>query len=218
MIFGRRKPNSKKMTPDDLKTVDAEQKTDTTQPVADDAPTAAPADECASDAAAAADECAEPSECEVLRDRLLRLQADFDNYRKRMLRERQEIILRANEDLLEALLTPLDHMDRAVAVMNGSVRADDPCLQGILLVRSELKSTLERFGLKSVAASGEVFDPELHEALGLLPASGEMVEGQVAAEVRAGYTLNGRLLRAAQVMVAGAPAEPEAPASDEAGE
>lgn len=173
------------------------------------------------DAAPAAAECAPapaPSEADVLRDRLLRLQADFDNYRKRMARERQETILRANEDLLEALLTPVDHMDRALEVMAGSVKDDDPCLQGVRMVRTELRNVLDRFGLKAVETQGRPFDPALHEALGLVPSSG-VAEGHVAAEVRAGYLLNGRLLRAAQVMVAGSPANdaPEAPKSNAEG-
>ncbi len=215
MLFGRRKANKKQMTPDNLESIAAEQETAATEPAAgtDTTISAAEADSTDNGAeteATDADESTEPSECDVLRDRLLRLQADFDNYRKRMLRERQDIILRANEDLLEALLTPLDHMDRAIDVMNSSVKEDDPCLQGIRLVRTEMKSALERFGLKPVAALGETFDPEQHEALGMMPATDDIAEGQVAVEVRAGYTLNGRLLRAAQVMVASAPAEPNA--------
>jgi molecular chaperone GrpE len=147
----------------------------------------------------------QPSEADVLKDRLLRLQADFDNFRKRMARERQETIARANEDLLEALLTPVDHLDRALDVMQKGVAESDPCLQGVRLVRSELRAVLDRFGLKPIETQGKPFDPSIHESLGWASVAG-VAEGHVAAEVRAGYLLNGRLLRAAQVMVGAAPA------------
>lgn len=142
------------------------------------------------------------SDQEQLKDRMLRLQADFDNYRKRMIRERQEFAALANADLLADLLTPLDHMDRAIETMVQSAGEEDACVEGIRLVRSELLSTLERFGLKVMKAVGEEFDPTIHEALGWAPVE-DVEDGRIALEVRAGYTLNGRVLRAAQVMLAG---------------
>ena len=141
-----------------------------------------------------------PNETDVLKDRLLRLQADFDNYRKRMAREYSENRANANKDLLEALLTPIDHMDHVIASMLKITDKSDPFLQGVQLVRTELKTALERFGLKFMPTVGEVFNPELHEALGIVP-SKDVEEGHIVAEVRTGYWLNNRVLRAAQVMV-----------------
>lgn len=147
-----------------------------------------------------------PSEADQWKDRLLRLQADFDNYRKRMVRDREDTIARANAELLSELLTPIDHMDRAVATMLQSTGEDDPCVQGVRMVRTELLAVLERFGLTMLDVAGKPFDPALHEALGWAAAPG-IEEGHIAVQVRAGYLLNGRVLRAAQVMLAG-PAEP----------
>ncbi len=155
------------------------------------------------------DAVAEPSELERATERLLRLQADFDNYRKRMARERQETVLRANEDLLGALLTPLDHLGKAIEAIQQDRPEDDAFLQGVRMVHDELLGVLGRFGLKPVDALGTPFDPNLHEALGLVPA-GDVEVGNVAAEVRRGYLLNGRVLRAAQVLVrAEDPGRPE---------
>ena len=170
-------------------------------PKKDDAtlPDPAPEAEVKEEASAAPE--AKPDELGVLKDRLLRLQADFDNYRKRMAREYLENRASAHKDLLEAILVPMDHFDHAIAGLLKTVGENDPCLQGVQLVRAEFKNALEKFGLKSMATVGELFNPERHEALGLVP-SPEVKEGHVAAEVRAGYLLNDRVLRAAQVMVA----------------
>jgi len=150
----------------------------------------------------------EPSDGDLWKDRHLRLQADFDNYRKRMARERQETVALANADLLSDLLTPLDHMDRALDTMQRSAGDADPCVQGVRMVQSELLGALDRFGLKRMGVIGEPFDPARHEALGMIPAT-ETPDGHVVAEVRAGYLLNGRILRAAQVLVASSPPSPE---------
>ncbi len=156
------------------------------------------------------------AEMDQLKERLLRLQADFDNYRKRMARERQETIALANADLLSELLTPLDHMDRAIEAMARSAGEDDACVQGIRLVRTELMGTLDRFGLQRMQPCGQPFDPSRHEALGWAQASG-VDNGQIAAELRAGYLLNGRVLRAAQVLLAGKAPDVEPAAETDAG-
>ncbi len=158
----------------------------------------------------------QPSEADRLKDRLLRLQADFDNYRKRMVRERMETMALANAELLSDLLTPLDHMERAISLMQQTAGRDDALLQGIRLVRTEWLAAMERFGLKAMTEiEGRRFDPTQQEALGMAAAPG-VEEGHVAAVVRAGYTLNGRVLRAAQVMVAaGSPVEPQAVSAED---
>jgi len=167
---------------------------------------AAPAAEAQPEAAAP-----EPNPLEaehaLLKDRLARLMADFDNYRKRQLREREEIVKRANENLLEDLLPFLDTFD--IALANGA--ADDPFVKGVRMAANQLHGILVKSGMAPVEASGE-FDPNLHEALAHAP-SDAVPEGGILQQTRRGWTLHGRLLRAAQVVVSSGsfqlPSEPE---------
>jgi molecular chaperone GrpE len=134
-----------------------------------------------------------------LQDRLLRKQAEFENYKKRSERERAEYIQMASADLMRELLNVLDSFD--LAVRNASERAaDEDMLRGIDLVYKQLLDTLGRFGLKPVEAKGQVFDPNFHQAVTTV-ASADVPENTVVEELRRGYTLNGRLLRPAMVSV-----------------
>ena len=167
-----------------------------------DAPEAAPDSE-APDAAAPAAELA------ALRDSHLRLMADFDNFRRRVARDREELVKRANEDLVESMLPALDAMDIA---MRQRPAGDDPFAKGIAMVFDLFRKALADAGLEAVDAAGKDFDPQFHEAIVYTP-SPSVPEGGVIEQTRRGYTLNGRLLRPAQVVVSsGAPAgsEPEA--------
>ncbi len=173
---------------------------------APDAPveTASAADgapDAAAEAPAAATE-PEPSEADKLRDRLLRLQADFDNYRKRVARDHGEMVKRANEDLVEAILPVLDHFGHAEASMEKDVRSDIAAyLEGFRLVRDELVRVLDSFGVKPIESAGAVFDATRHEAVAIMPS--ETAEpGTVLFESRKGYLLHGRVLRPSQVIVA----------------
>jgi len=142
------------------------------------------------------------AEANVLRERLLRLQADFDNYRKRQAREFLESRSTVHKEIVEELLIPLDHLDHALASMGQSLGEDDSNVHGIKIIQTELRNVLERFGLQRMETLGKAFDPMQHEALGTLPATRDAPEGHIGAEVRAGYALYGKTLRAAQVMVA----------------
>ena len=137
-------------------------------------------------------------------DRLLRLQADFDNYRKRTLRERSETAVRANEDLMRELLPVLDHLDLALdaAVQH---HASGPVIEGVKLVCEQLLGVLGRFGLRAEDAGGQGFDPSRHEAISHL-ASDDVPANRVMTQVRRGYWLGERLLRPAQVVVSSGPA------------
>ena len=145
-------------------------------------------------------------------DRLLRLQADFDNFRKRTQREKSEIHHRVTEDLMRELLSVLDHLDLALdaAVQH---RASGPVIEGVKLVSEQLLAALRKHGLTPVDASGEEFDPRTHEAISHV-ASADVPANRVLTQVRRGYLLGSRLLRAAQVVVSSGPApEPgDAPA------
>jgi len=138
-------------------------------------------------------------------DRYLRLQADFDNYRKRVLREKNELYSRANEDIMEELLSVLDHLELALNAVG--VDHDDPVVNGFELVGEQLATTLKKFGLSPIESVGKEFDPNLHEAIMHMP-SADVEEDFIVSDARKGYKLGERLLRASQVIVSsGVPEE-----------
>ena len=166
----------------------------------EDAPPAAPAEADRTDDPGSAEG---PAEVEQLRDRLLRLQADFDNYRKRVQREKNELYRRANEDIMMELLPVLDHLDIALEAAE-THDAPDAFVEGFRLVSEQLVAALGKFGLKPVDAEGEAFDVNLHEAVSHLP-SPDVPEEHVMNQVRRGYKLSDFLLRPAQVVVSSGP-------------
>jgi molecular chaperone GrpE len=133
-----------------------------------------------------------------LRDTTKRLQADFENYRKRVLREQTAIIERAAEGLIEQLLPVLESFELAVRTLEGDDADLDKVRKGIELVYGELFAVLEKSGLTRIEALGEPFDPNLHEAVMQDDGEGEPVVGDV---LRPGWTLKGRVLRPAMVKV-----------------
>lgn len=138
-------------------------------------------------------------------DRLLRTTADFDNYRKRAAREKQEAIKYANESLLEKLVPVLDAFDMAMNATQSSPAAEAKSLQqGITMVHQQLKLALTGAGLEEVDAAGKPFDPNLHEAVSQQE-SAEVPEGTVVQQLRKGYKLRDRLVRPATVVVSKRP-------------
>lgn len=137
-------------------------------------------------------------------DRYLRLQADFDNYRKRVLREKDEIYRRANQDIMEELLPVIDHIGLAFGSA-GESHQHDPVVEGFRLVADQLMGVLSKFGLSPIETEGQEFDPNLHEAILHMP-SPDVAENLIVSQVRCGYRLGERLLRAAQVVVSSGPA------------
>src|SRR5581483_9022118 len=122
-------------------------------------------------------------------DRLLRATADFDNYKKRATREKQDAIRFANENLLEKLVPVLDSFDMALnAAQNTQGEAAQSLKTGISMVYQQLKSALTEAGLEEVEASGKPFDPNLHQAVSQQE-SAEVPEGQVVQQLRRGYKL-----------------------------
>ncbi|OVE75163.1 nucleotide exchange factor GrpE [bacterium E08(2017)] len=140
---------------------------------------------------------------EPLADQLLRLRADFDNFRKRTMRERSEIYQRANEDLMEELIPVLDHLDLALKAA-GEHGTDDSFVDGIKLVGEQFITALGKHGLEPIDAESGTFDHNIHEAISHIP-SDEVAEDGIVAQVRRGYMLGGKLLRAAQVVVSSGP-------------
>lgn len=154
---------------------------------------------------------------EELRDKYLRLWAEFDNYRKRMSKERGEDATRAQAELLVEILEPLDDLNRVLTLDSIPPEART-VVEGVRLVQEKLKTVLERMGLELIAAEGEPFDPELHEALVTTPAESPEEDGKVALELSRGYRFRDRVLRPARVQVKRyAPDEGEA-AGEAAGE
>ena len=134
-----------------------------------------------------------------LEGKLLRLQADFDNFRKRMVREKGEVWQRASEDIIGELIPVLDHMDLALAAA-AEHEAPDAFVEGFKLVRNQMAAAMGKYGLDPIVTDGAVFDPNLHEAVSYL-ASDDVDASGIIAETRKGYMLGDRLLRASQVVV-----------------
>jgi molecular chaperone GrpE len=140
-------------------------------------------------------------------ERLVRTTADFDNFKKRAAREKQESLKYANETLMEKLVTVLDNLDMAIsAAQNGSGDAASPLRTGIAMVQQQFKNILAEAGLEEVDAAGRKFDPHCHDAVSEKETT-EAPEGQVLQQLRKGYKLRDRLLRPASVVVAKKPAE-----------
>ena len=138
-------------------------------------------------------------------DRWLRAVAEVDNVKRRTQRERDEYVRYANESLLRDLVPILDNFDRALEAARAT-REATRVVEGIALIQRELLKVLERIGVTRYSALGERFDPNRHEATGRV-VSVQQPADTVVAEMAAGYLLNGRVLRPAQVVVAAAPDE-----------
>lgn len=130
-------------------------------------------------------------------DRILRLAAEFENYKKRTQREWELLKKQANADLLREIAGSLDSFDRAFANLEG---ADERILEGLRLIRAGVMDVLRKNGLAEIDAMGARFDPRFHEAVGHL-ASPDVPEGSVAAVIDRGYMLNDEVLRPARVMI-----------------
>ena len=138
-------------------------------------------------------------------ERLLRTTADFDNFKKRAAREKQDAIRYANEALLEKLVPVLDNFDAALsAAQTKSGGAGQSMQAGIAMIFQQLKKALIESGLEEVDATGQKFDPNFHEAVSQKETA-EIPEGQVVQQLRKGYKLRDRLLRPATVVVAKKP-------------
>lgn len=157
---------------------------------------------------------AETVDSAQLKEQLGYLAAEFENFRKRVAREREAQAAFGNEQLLRAVLPFLDNLERAIGQTGASAEA---LLSGVRMTHDQFLSELRKFGLEQLSAQGGMFDPSLHEAIASVSSPG-MPGGTILAEARRGYLLNGRLLRPAQVTVAAAPPEDEdgnAPAGSE---
>jgi len=135
-------------------------------------------------------------------DRLLRTTADFENFKKRAAREKQEAIKFANETLLQKLIPVLDNLDMASSASETTQpNAADALQTGIKMIGQQFRTALAEAGLEEVDAAGKPFDPNLHEAVSQRETA-DVPDGQVVQQLRKGYKLRDRLLRPASVVVA----------------
>jgi molecular chaperone GrpE len=165
---------------------------------------ASPAPEIASDGrlqeleAALADKV---QECDTTRDQLLRLRADFDNYRKRMTRQSEESRQFATTELVRELLPGLDNLERALAAARQHATPGTASIAaGVGMVLRQFKDALARVGVRELRAEGQMFDPAQHEAVEMVTVAAPD-DGKVMTEVQPGYMMYDRLLRPARVIV-----------------
>ena len=143
---------------------------------------------------------------EPLKNQLLRLQADFDNFRKRTQRERGELFLFANESLFLEMLPIIDHFEMGFKSAEAH-QTDCSVTEGFRMVYNQLLDVLKKFNVIAIDAVGEPFDPHRHEAILHMPS--DKPAETVLEQVRRGYMLGDKLLRAAQVIISSGPKEEE---------
>lgn len=134
------------------------------------------------------------------KDKLLRLFADFENFKKRVARERMEYVKTAGEDIFQAILPVLDDLDRAEKSIESAVDVE-AVKEGLDLITKKLRSALMNKGLKEIEVIGEVFDSEIHDAIAQIPAPSEDMKGKVIDCAEKGYSLNGVVIRNPKVVV-----------------
>lgn len=138
--------------------------------------------------------------CDELNDKYLRLFAEFDNYKKRTLKEKIDMMKTAAQDTVTALLPVLDDFDRAKKIADDE-KTEETFSEGVQLVYQKLYANLEKIGLEKMDSDGVAFDPELHEALTEIPAPSENLKGKVVDTIEKGYSLKGKIIRHAKVVV-----------------
>jgi molecular chaperone GrpE len=135
-----------------------------------------------------------------LNDKYLRLYSDFDNYRRRTLKDIGDIRKNASEDLVVKLLTVLDDFERAIKAFDTTENAL-ALKEGIILIFNKFMTTLTSQGLEQMKTVGETFDTDFHEAITNIPAPDEKMKNKVIDEIEKGYLLNGKVIRYAKVVV-----------------
>ena len=135
------------------------------------------------------------------RDKYLRLAAEFDNYRKRTLKEKAELIKKGGEKTLTAILPVLDDFERALKNMEAT-EATQAMKEGVELIFTKFNKVLAQEGLQKIETEGKDFDVDYHEAIALIPAPSEDLKGKILDCVQTGYTLNDKVIRHAKVAVA----------------
>ena len=136
----------------------------------------------------------------TLEDKYLRQVAEFDNYRKRTVKEKAELIKNGGERAIESILPVLDDFERALANMSKDEKATE-IMTGVELIYNKFVGILKQNGLQKIDTEGAVFDTDFHEAIAIIPTPDENMKGKVLDCVQAGYTLNDKVIRHAKVAV-----------------
>ena len=153
------------------------------------------------------------AELDQTQDRFVRLQAEFDNFRRRSLKERQESLQYGHQNLVKDLLATVDNLERAIAHSAEDANASmESVLQGVELVQRELLGALGKHGVKVIAPVEEAFDPTFHEAMGQVP-DASLEPNSVVQVLQKGYLVNDRMLRPARVLIAREPGKNEGQAA-----
>ncbi|MCR5039520.1 MAG: nucleotide exchange factor GrpE [Bacteroidales bacterium] len=134
-----------------------------------------------------------------LNDKHLRLQAEFDNFRKRTAKEKLDLTVTASENVIKDILPVLDDFERALQNMEKNGNESD--IQGVTLIYNKLKDSLKKKGLEEIEAMEAEFNTDEHEALTMVPAPSEDKKGKVLDVIQKGYKLNGKVIRFARVVV-----------------
>ncbi|MCK9448254.1 MAG: nucleotide exchange factor GrpE [Bacteroidales bacterium] len=137
-----------------------------------------------------------------LNDKYVRLFSEFDNYRKRTIKEKIELIKTASEEVITLLLPVLDDFERALTAAEISKETKKQ-FEGVALIYNKFKKVLEQKGLEEIQAQGMAFDTDYHEAMSHIPAPNDEMKGKVIDVIEKGYSLNGKVIRFAKVVVAG---------------
>ena len=140
------------------------------------------------------------SEVAESKDKYIRLYAEFDNYKKRTVKERLDLINTAGRDTISSLLPVLDDFDRAKKSADDE-STNEVFTEGVSLVYNKFKGLLESKGVKEMTSTGESFDPELHEAITEIPAPSEELKGKIIDTIEKGYMLKEKIIRHAKVVV-----------------
>ena len=144
---------------------------------------------------------AKEEEAKETYDRLLRVSADFENYKKRSTREMEEFRKYANQSLLKEMLSVVDNLELAISSSSDEKSTDKNLIEGLNLTLNEILRVFEKFNVKPIEAQGETFDPAYHEAV-MREETDDYPENTVISEFQKGYLIHDRLLRPAMVVVA----------------
>ena len=214
-ICWKRRKNKKAMNEEEMKNMEEEETLDQQENVVSDS--AADEDTVVSDSVADNESPADAeapveeeeekdpleqaqAEIEQLKTQILYKTAEFDNYRKRTLKEKAELILNGGEKAVSAILPVIDDMERALA--NGE-KTDDPAVlrEGMELIYNKMMKALESLGVKKIDTDNADFDTDMHEAVAMVPGMGDDKKGKVIDCLQAGYQLNDKVIRHAKVAV-----------------
>ncbi len=140
------------------------------------------------------------AQLEEQKDRYLRLSAEFDNYRKRTLKERSDMLKTVNGDTLSGMLPVLDDLERAMQSMHKATDVD-AVREGVVLIYNKIQEFLKNKGIVEIDAMNQVFDTDLHEAITKIPAPTEDLKGKVVDVIQKGYKIDTKVIRYAKVVV-----------------